>query len=362
MSYEIDFLPVGRGEKSGDAIALRFGNLLNPHEQRVVVIDGGTKESGAALVRHIESFYKTGTVDAVICTHSDADHACGLTEVIENLSVSNLIMHQPWNHVADVDNLLRNAEMSGDSLRRHFKKSLDNAHELESLAKARGIPIFEPFAGVSAFDDSLLVLGPSVEFYEDLLGSFRCAEELIERSSVLGKVLARAAEAVRWIAETWSSETLVEPDGSACSAENNSSAIVLLNYGDEKFLFTSDAGVAALASAADYYAAQGLDLASVNRMQVPHHGSKHNVGPSILDRIIGPRKREETYSKTAVVSASIGAEPKHPSRRVINALHRRGAKVYPTQGRTIRIASKDAPPRDGWGPVDPLPFYNQVEE
>lgn len=28
MGYEIDFIPVGNGEKSGDAIVLRFGNLL----------------------------------------------------------------------------------------------------------------------------------------------------------------------------------------------------------------------------------------------------------------------------------------------------------------------------------------------
>ena len=28
IGYEIDFLAVGDGEKSGDAIALRFGNLL----------------------------------------------------------------------------------------------------------------------------------------------------------------------------------------------------------------------------------------------------------------------------------------------------------------------------------------------
>jgi hypothetical protein len=30
MAYEIDFLPVGDGERGGDAIALRFGNQLIP--------------------------------------------------------------------------------------------------------------------------------------------------------------------------------------------------------------------------------------------------------------------------------------------------------------------------------------------
>jgi hypothetical protein len=55
MGYEIDFLPVGEGEKSGDAIALRFGNLFgNRNEKTVVVIDGGFKETGEKLVKHIE--------------------------------------------------------------------------------------------------------------------------------------------------------------------------------------------------------------------------------------------------------------------------------------------------------------------
>ncbi len=42
MDYEVDFHPVGDGERSGDAICLRFGDLNAGHDQQVVmVIDGG---------------------------------------------------------------------------------------------------------------------------------------------------------------------------------------------------------------------------------------------------------------------------------------------------------------------------------
>jgi len=76
IGYEVDFLPVGDGEKCGDAIAFRFGRLLaNPPQQTVVVIDGGFKDSGAALVQHIRDYYKTENVAAVISTHPDNDHA-----------------------------------------------------------------------------------------------------------------------------------------------------------------------------------------------------------------------------------------------------------------------------------------------
>ena len=101
MGYEIDFLPVGEGEKSGDAIALRFGNLHgNRDEQTVVVIDGGFKGTGEKLVEHIRHYYGTDDVDLVISTHSDADHVSGLTVVLEELRVGHLWMHQPWNRTA----------------------------------------------------------------------------------------------------------------------------------------------------------------------------------------------------------------------------------------------------------------------
>src|SRR5580693_2236869 len=89
--FEIDFLPVGEG-RSGDAIALRFGNLTGERkDQVVVVIDGGFKESGEKLVEHIKSYFNTDYVDTVISTHPDADHASGLSVVLETLSVGQLV-------------------------------------------------------------------------------------------------------------------------------------------------------------------------------------------------------------------------------------------------------------------------------
>lgn len=38
MGFEIDFLPVGEEGKSGDAIALRFGNLFGQRSEQMVVV------------------------------------------------------------------------------------------------------------------------------------------------------------------------------------------------------------------------------------------------------------------------------------------------------------------------------------
>ncbi len=75
MGYEIDFLGVGEESKSGDAIALRYGNLHGSRaEQTVVVIDGGFQNTGAKLVEHIIAHYGTSQVDLVINTHADPKH------------------------------------------------------------------------------------------------------------------------------------------------------------------------------------------------------------------------------------------------------------------------------------------------
>jgi len=142
--FEVDFLPVGEGERSGDAIALRFGNLFGSRdEQKVVVVDGGTKESGERLVNHIKGYYKTDLIDIVISTHPDEDHVSGLTEVIKKMKVKYLLMHRPWEHAGDIKKLLKERHITSSGLEAKIEKSLEQAYELETLAsqkRVRAIP------------------------------------------------------------------------------------------------------------------------------------------------------------------------------------------------------------------------------
>lgn len=147
------------------------------------------------------------------------------------------------------------------------------------------------------------MLGPSGGFYESLLDSFRCADELAFRGKpILEKLLPGADKAIKWIAETWSTETLVEPDGDASSAENNSSVVLALRDGNQKFLFTADAVVPALTEVAEFAESIGIDLKALTGTQVPHYGSKRNVGPTILDRIVGPKLKQQNATKSATIS------------------------------------------------------------
>jgi glyoxylase-like metal-dependent hydrolase (beta-lactamase superfamily II) len=99
--YEVDFLPVesenGPGSKSGDAITLRF-SVPDQSNPVVVVIDAGFQATGDAVVSHIKQYYDTDVVDLMISTHPDADHINGLSVVLEQLRVGELLVHQPRLH------------------------------------------------------------------------------------------------------------------------------------------------------------------------------------------------------------------------------------------------------------------------
>ncbi|MHC4343053.1 MAG: MBL fold metallo-hydrolase, partial [Planctomycetota bacterium] len=95
MGIEIDFLAVGENSKSGDAIALRFGDLHNgdPSSHVVGVIDGGYQQPGKELVAHIRRYYQRNDVDFVLSTHPDSDHTNGLMVLLDEMPVGTLLMH-----------------------------------------------------------------------------------------------------------------------------------------------------------------------------------------------------------------------------------------------------------------------------
>src|SRR5262249_9732730 len=145
------------------------------------------------------------------------------------------------------------------------------------------------------------------------------------------------------------------------SAENNSSTILLLNIDKHYALLTADACMPALHAALDILEAAEFDPKQISFVQIPHHGSRRNVGPTLLDRLIGPKLSSEQSLKSAFVSVAPDAGEKHPSKRVTNAFKRTGAAVHATSGQT-KCHWHNAPSRDGWVASEPLPFFAEVED
>ena len=301
-------------------------------------------------------------MDVVISSHPDGDHSSGLAVVLENLKVGELWMHKPWEHTTDIARMFRDGRVSDMSVREAVRRSLESARDLERIASRRGIPIVEPFTGTSAFGTIVQVAGPTRQFYDSLLSDFRCTPAPTESIlTALERLLSPVGEAVASVFEDWNIETLT--DSGTTSAENNSSTIVLVRPEvGHSILLTADAGIPALTIAADILDGIAFDYNSLKLIQVPHHGSRRNVGPTVLNRLLGPVKTVDTRLRSAYVSAAKDGAPKHPSKRVTNAFRRRGAHVYGTMDGCAIRHHHNAPDRNGWVTIQPLPLYQQVEE
>lgn len=357
-SIEIDFLPVGEGEHSGDAIAVRW---RENDQYKILIYDGGTKDYGSALVDHVKTHFNAHYVDYVVNSHPDNDHAGGLLYVLENLSVGQLWMHRPWTYSSEIRHYFHDGRITDASLEERLRQKMSAAYALEQAALKRDIPIFEPFAGIKV--GIFTVLSPTRDRYiHELVPQFEKAPALKLEERALASVFDAVKGALGFIADRWDIEYL--PDTVSTSAENESSAVLFASIAQGGYLLTGDAGVKSLRASAEFASSIGINLPQcVTFAQIPHHGGRHNVSSDTLNMIVGEPLAQVPGepTRTAFVSAAAKA-PRHPKRAVTNAFVRRGFRVGQTKGGSICHFTPDTPPRSGWGPISYVPFYEEVEE
>ena len=251
--FEIDFLNI-ESEKSGDAIPLRYSI---DGVTRVHVTDGGFQDTGDKIIEHIKNYYDDpSTIDAVIVSHSDGDHAGGLRKVLEDCDVSELWMLRPWLYADElIDRFARFTNV--ENLIRRLKEIYPNIAKLEEIAEEEEIPIFEPFQGAKIGE--FIVLAPTKERYLDLVvESDKTPEATRENTqSLLERGRVFVERMVSFIRSAWGEEIFSSEE---TSPENEMSVVQYANLCDRKILLTADAGRGALTEAADYAPSVGLTL------------------------------------------------------------------------------------------------------
>lgn len=365
LKFDVEFLPVGDGTKAGDAIVISYG--VNAPEE-IIVVDGGTVESGEAMVKHIQKYFGAQTTIAhLVSTHPDSDHTSGLRPILENIRVANVWLHGLWYHAAEIAHLFKDGRWTADGLARAIKSEYSIVDELIQLAQSQGAKIYEPFQGARI--GPFVVLTPAQIAYQHLVPQFRKTPEpnvdllkqlgmwIEPRTSILAQLFEKVVEL---IPESWDMETLRE--GGVTAAENESSVVLYGDFGDTGVLLTADAGVNALTWAYNYGVSIGIDFTKIRLIQVPHHGSRNNVSPSLLDHFVGPKQPRGQAAErlTAIVSAPKDDE-NHPRKVVMNAFLRRGAPVRTTQGSKYRYHS-GFPARDDYVVAKPLNYFDKVEK
>ena len=368
MAYEVDFIGISEETKDADAIAMRWKTATGGY--KIGVYDGGIQAYGVELQNLLNSYYfgvdeYPKVIDFVVVSHSDQDHTTGLKTILENYTVKALYMNRPWLYTKDLIKNKNHGNITEKSLERRLKEQYKYIAELEEIAEVKGIPIYEAFQG-QTIEGKLTVLSPTKELYLDLvIESDKTplqdrADSINESFSWLSKSFHTFAKYVKSLIESWFEEKLKE--NVETSAENEMSVVLLGEMDEENFLLTGDAGIRGLDAAIVYSEEIGKEIINtVDFLQIPHHGGRHNVSPSILNRMIGFTVAEGTQTgKTAFVSA--GKNSDHPLQMVVNAFIRRGVKVYKTNGQTIHHHRGNMPARSGWTTLSKLNFEEKVEE
>lgn len=353
MPFEVDFLPVG--DSYGDAIVIRYGEDNSGYYLHVV--DGGRTDTADTIINHIEQYYPDYYINHVVVSHADNDHACGLIGVFERFRVDHLWMNRPWLYAKEaLRHFHGNFTLQG--LIDDMKERHPYLVELEELATAQGTQIHEVFQGARI--GRFTVLAPSRERYIELIPDFEKTPTSYKAEATaptFGLLRALSEAMKKWLEEEWDVETLSDNPQPPTSASNESCVVQYASLEEGKtVLLTADVGPAGLTEAANYAAALGLFRPTF--VQIPHHGSRHNVTPRVLDRWLGTRKAKGTEVGTAY--CSIGANrPDYPRGQVKNAFIRRGYKVFANRTATISHYSGSGHP--GFEPLTPESFDYKVE-
>lgn len=140
--------------------------------------------------------------------------------------------------------------------------------------------------------------------------------------------------------------TIIAPVKEYGDETNNWSIGIVLQYGENRFLFTGDAAK----QAEDDMIDAGEDI-SADVYKASHHGSKTGSSEEFLDKV------NPTY---AVISCSEGNKYGHPSAQTLNNFRSRGIKTFRTDNQGTIVAYSDgsnitwnASPDTTWTPGEP---------
>ncbi|WP_171208737.1 MULTISPECIES: MBL fold metallo-hydrolase [unclassified Ruegeria] len=303
MPFEIEFLPVGEG--NGDAICVRYST--NGSDFVIHVVDAGYVNTGQTVVDHIKKYYdEPDFIDHLVVTHPDRDHLGGVKTVLENFDVGSLRMNRPWLYAEQVlDNFHGRYTLQG--LENALREAFPVLAELERTALQRGVKIDEAFAGhdIGAFK----VLAPLKDRYLASISEFDQTPTSYQDVQSQG-ILAMASQAGRrfvekakqFFSETWNEEKLEEnPDPT--STLNETSIVQYAIIDDRAVLLTADSGPIGLNEAAGV--AEYLNIKRpLNFIQIPHHGSRRNVTPSVLDQWLGEMVEQGTHRGSSFCSVT----------------------------------------------------------
>jgi beta-lactamase superfamily II metal-dependent hydrolase len=326
---EIDMLALG------DADSILVTHWVGGRSTRIL-IDGGTGADADTVIGFLAA-REVYALDHMVCTHPHNDHAGGLVELIKNYSIK---IGMSWVHDPETAILpIALAQMiktgSKSKALQEATAAAECGIELRRELKSRNYPLSEPFAGMQI--GPLVVCGPSREYYAELVRRMADDQALAEYETASKQQLLKEAFG-DLMAEGKAASLLDNP---VTTPENNSSTILATVVNGMKHVFTGDAGVEAIGRAQVSY-----NLSNCEWLQLPHHGSRHNITVPLIE-----------YFRPKIAYVSAVGDIDHPRRAVVNALKATGTTVYSThypEPGHLHHRRGTVPARSGYGQAYPL--------
>jgi|AntRauTorckE5430_2_1112549.scaffolds.fasta_scaffold10434_1 beta-lactamase superfamily II metal-dependent hydrolase len=319
IDISIDMLSVG----NADSIIVWLKDNNSNHF--VILIDGGKKSDGEAVIQHLETHLKRNVgyaaPDLIICTHHDQDHIGGLTAVVEKYktSIGEIWINNPADHISHHSYQTLKESFRRKSAQQQYKvilESIKNVEDFISVVDRIGIERKPALHGRESQNGIIKILGPTKDFYDLLLPGMDGIENFVSAEANYVYNSHFSSQNINEAAETSSPCPIVDAENNT-SATNSSSVILEIKANQGKrFLFTGDAGVKAFEDVEKRYS-----LANIFWLDVPHHGARRNLSSNLIDTM------RPTY---ALISAKGGSDTKHPRKALVFCLRNHGAKVYST--------------------------------
>lgn len=357
--FEIDLLPVGNGTKSGDCILMRYGDLEKGHtNQRVIIVDGGFENTASAIIEHLDKYYRCKDehgvyhIDTIVLSHTDIDHVAGLVELVkrEDVVVKKTLMHRPWKEMSC--SWFKDNRITSNSLKKRMEEAFCKAVEFDNITQHSSQLVCKQGC-VLNFDlgARVTILGPSSDFYKTCIANCEKAS-IPQQASFVQNISATQYGNISQQEEEYICGKIKWYDCESTSSINESSLVFMFEYDGLKILFTGDAGKMALDEAFTYAEKNAISLSDIDILKMPHHGSRKNINPELIDRL--------TRLKCAYISCVKDDVGHHPSKRLVNMLHEKNVRVYGTSGVTLHFG-KNAISR-GWKSAQELPIYSEIEK
>lgn len=355
MAFEIDLLPVGSEKKIGDCIAMRYGDLVKGKEkQTVIIVDGGYagtwKDTLKPFLRKYYNCEINGKlhIDLVVLSHPDLDHVSGLVEMAKDdeVEIGMIMMHRPWKELSP--SWFRDGRITKNSLKDRLGDAFEKAKELAD--ETLNISQTKLEVGTYTFNEaSITILGPTSKFYKTCIAN--CEKTPQQANNVDNLPQSQGGKGAIAF-EPYVKGKIKWDDSESTSPINESSLIFLFEYEGTKVLFTGDVGKEGLSKAIKYAHDNNIKLNDCSIIKMPHHGSRKNVNPAIMDAFVGSRV---LYYSCA--SDDLGH---HPSQRLINLMNEKKFKQFSTSGSALHYG-KNAPDR-GWETASVFVSSDKIEK